>query len=581
MLALLTSPTGTLLRDLTPFVTSCSLGTNKHGDTQISCDLAIRSLRDAFDLYEARGTPHLALVEHGIVVGEGRVEDRAIGDGTVRLTALGYQRSLSDMPYTALWSSTSVADWRPILTTEQSGNYPDRYEFDTQNRLFISPKKNETFGSSTYQGGLTFETPDGSSRTIVGISYDFALLLPTDWSYQVVTQNRDFSGRTQLYTVAASGSLITGSKNDAFTGAHRIEFSIFDAGADTAHASETGDNYLRITNLRVVTSTANRINTTLSANRAAGTNVTATVASTARMYIGQRLLISNGTGTTSETVTVLSIGSSTQFNATFVNSYVTNDVVRAHVIYANEIVSDIVTTVNALNSSQLQTSATHIASPSLDLTDESYEDQDIPELFNKLALLGDTSSRRWRWSVEHGRVVRFDYETNGTRTWYVDALSLTLEASIDALANSRYAIYKEAEGRTLRTAASTDAASVSRFGLTRRSPISASDTTSSTTAGTIRDTALADTKNPQPRVGIDFDAVYDAAGARYPLWMIRGGDTISIRNLSSAISATVDRVRSFIVDTTNYDAVARKITVTPASPLPTLDVLLARQAKGF
>lgn len=495
-------PSGNLLQDLTPFARSCHLRTNKRGVASLETELDIHNPYQAFGLYQTK-LPHLALYEHGLLIGEGRVEDPAMQGNGVALRAFGYQNALRDVPYVALWSTTSVADWLPILTTDVSNRSPDMYIMDTQNRLFTGLKKNATYGNNATVGDQSFVIPDGSTRQVVACSFDYAVLLPANWNINLQRWNNPFSFQSNAWTLTATGALQTGSQNLTFTGCDRLGFTINNAtGAPYTFAGEDGTNYLRITNLRIKSTTTSAVG-------------------------------------------------------------------------ADEIAKDIRAAISALNANQIAATDALIAAPGLDLTDEGYEDQYPADILDRLALLGDSSNRRWRWSVENGRILRFDVEASG-RTWYVDAGSLQLEGSIGALANSAYGVYQEAGGRKLRTATNTDTASVAQYGLTRRIAVPA-QTTSAATAGTIRDTALTDRKVAQPRVGIGFDAVYDAAGARWPLWMVRGGDIVALRNLSPAVSSAVDRIRSFLVDTTAYDAMARTIQVTPASPLPTLDVLLARR----
>jgi hypothetical protein len=500
-------PGGALIRDLSPFVRSCHLRTNKHGVASLETDLDIQNPYEAFSLYQLR-FPHLALYEHGALVGEGRVEDPAMRDLGGSLRAMGYQNALRDAPYSALWSSTSVAGWEPILTTDVAGRAPDMYVMDTQNRLFIGLTKNTTYTNNGTTGDMTTVIPDASNRRIVACSFDYTILLPAGWSAILQLWNNPFSFQSNAWTLAATGVLQTGASSLTFTGCDRISFVIFNStGAPYTFAGENGSNYLRITNLR--------FKTTTSAN-----------------------------------------------------------------VAADEIVKDVRAAVSALNSGQLAATDALIAATGLDLTDEGYEDQYGADILDHLAMLGDSQNRRWRWSVENGRVLRFDVEASG-RTWYVDAASIELEGSTSELANSAYGVYQQASGgRKLRTATNTDAVSVAQYGLTRRIAVPA-QTTSAATAGLIRDTALADRKVAQPRVGEQFEAVYDGAGARWPIWMVRGGDTITLRNPWPGVGATVDRIRTFIVDTTDYDAMTRTIEVTPASPLPTLDVLLARREEGI
>ena len=91
----------------------------------------------------------------------------------------------------------------------------------------------------------------------------------------------------------------------------------------------------------------------------------------------------------------------------------------------------------------------------------------------------------------------------------------------------------------------------------------------------------ADHADPLPRASITVDALYDQFGARWPLSAARSGDTITIRNLPLTVSSVLDRIRTFRISRASYDVDNDTLTVEPEAPLPTLDVLLARQAKGF
>jgi hypothetical protein len=161
----------------------------------------------------------------------------------------------------------------------------------------------------------------------------------------------------------------------------------------------------------------------------------------------------------------------------------------------------------------------------------------------------------------------------------VDIVAPDIEQTIDALYNSIYPIYQEAGGRTLRGTTSTDATSVQQYGLTRRRAVQV-QTTSSTQANTHRDAALADGKDPRPRVGIEISALYSASGMRVHPWVARPGDTISIRNLPPTISADVDRLRTFVLSELEFDCDSGLATLTPESPTPSLDVMVAREAAG-
>jgi hypothetical protein len=576
-------PSGKLLLDASD-AESCAITKNEHGGERLTAQLR-RPLAEAMQRYDQTGLPWAALCQGGRVLWVGRLEDPGLfagADGSgLQLQALGGWRALSDDRYTALWSKGSVSDFRPIRDTELAGATPDRYTFDTNNRLYIAPQKNATLGitGTSKLGMLAYLLPDGSTRDLIGAQFAFTYTVPAaNWRVAFQTRNADFSGIANAWLVTAGGAgTVSGAVHVTFAAARIVNAFMDFSAADAVYAGETGANFLRITRLRLVTSTTNRVNTTLSANRNAGTNVTATVGSTSGMYVGMELVM-NSAGAPSEIVTILSIGSSTQFNATFANNYTTGQAVQGFKITADEIVKDVASQVSTLNSSQLSSSTALIQSPGLDLTDESYEDADPAEVLTRFAALGDTSNRRWEVGVE-GQTLYFRVKGAMARAWYVDATELRVSRSLDELANRLYATYQDANGRTLRSAATSDTTSAARYGLIRRAAIGA-DTTSATQAGVIVATALADQKDPLPQADIRFEEIYDATGAQWPLSEPSPGDTITVRNLPPDVSGGLDRVRTFRISHTAYDPIARTLEIEPEAPAPTLETMLARQQAG-
>jgi hypothetical protein len=581
---------GKLLLDGSHWAESCEATAGEHGSERLAARVR-RPFREAFRfLDQQQGLPWLGLVDGGQIVWEGRLEDPGLQAGSqgsgLLLQALGAWRSLSDDRYTALWSKTTLDGFRPIRDTELAGAMPDRYEFDTNSRLYIAPRKNSTLGTTggAKLGMLVFQLPDDSTRDIIGAQFAFTYTFPAaNWRVAFQTRNDDFSGIANAWIVTVGGAgTVSGAVHVTFAAARIVDAFLDFNAADAVYAGETGANFLRITRLRLVTSTANRVNTTLTANRNAGTNVTATVGSTSGMYVGMELVI-DSTNANSEIVTVLSIGSSTQFNATFANNHTSGQAVQGFRILADEIAKDIVSQVATLNSSQLSASTSLIQSPGLDLLNQSFEDADMAEVLTRLAALGDnqTPPRRWEVGVLDGRRLHFRPEGDAARSWVVDVTDLEIARSLEALANKVYAVYKDAAGRALRAAATTDAASVLRAGVTRRTAVSA-DTTSTIEAGVIQAAALADAADPIPRASIRFERLYDASGGRWPVSAARPGDTLTIRNLPQTVSGgAIDRVRTWRIAHTSYDPVAGTLDLEPAIPIPSLETLLARRAEGF
>lgn len=242
-------------------------------------------------------------------------------------------------------------------------------------------------------------------------------------------------------------------------------------------------------------------------------------------------------------------------------------------IRASDILTDLATVTNALNSTQLRSSTTRIVSSSLDLTSEIYEDANPQDIADSLA-----AKENWRVWVDRQRFLGYAPRGTGGRTWYVDAADITISRALQDVANQRYGVYQEPSNRALRTAVATNTASVARYGITRRRPVEA-DTTSSATATTIRDTALADSADPPPRFRFTIARLTDAGGAPVPLWRCDAEDTIIVHNLPPTLSTTIDQIRVIRVARRQVsgDATGAVLAIEPRMPTPTLETLLLRR----
>ncbi len=576
--ALYTSYGGSLIADYSHRIRNPIVASNNHGYAECSGFIPL-SLSESFWLYDRPGLPHVRFSDGSSgAIYEGRLEDVALSDGGVTVSALGYSRALSDAPYTALWSSTSVAEWRPVLNTEYNTSYPDRFTFDTNNRLYITPQKGSSQGNAPQiVGRIMVEIPHRSSRQVIGMSFDYTLSIAVNWNVGAESWLTGFTSPAGLWGVAGGAAAQAGSVNLTFTGADIIDFYLTYNAATAIVAGETGDVFLRITNLRIVTSTTNRITTTLGTNIAAGTR-TVTPASMTRIFVGQSLQIDQGSATIAESVIVTAI-TSTTFTAVFAFAHITTSTVNAHVIYADEIADDLIATISALNSGQLSTSRALTDSPALDLMNEVYEDRLPSDILDYLAGIGDASGNLWEWGVWDYQRLSFRQQGMNARTWYIDLSMLDVQRTLEALHNSVYAVYSDASGRTLRTAATADSASVARYALTRRQALSVSST-SATQAGLQQALALNDGSDPKSRSSVTITQVFDASGARWPLAAVRAGDTMIIRNLAPTLSATIDRIRVFRLARVEYQLESETLRLEPELPRATLEALLAQVAAG-
>jgi hypothetical protein len=574
------APGGAQQPDLTPQLTRAIMSSNLHGDEALQLSARL-SMPSAFERYDRAGTPHAVVTDGAALPFQGRVEDIAVrGDG-LELTAFGYQRALTDARYNALWSVTSVAAWRPVIPTEIATATPDRFTFDTQNRVSIAPQKNATFGTTVAakQAYMCYISPDDGVRGIVGVQFDFVLAVPAaPWRAGFVAQDAAFATLSVPWIYSPGAGTAIGSIFATFAAAPIVSFFMDYAAADAVYVGETGTNFLHITNLRLVTTTANMVNTAFTVAHLAGVNVTATVGSTARMYVGMRLFIGGNVAAGGESVIVKQVLNSTQFVADFAAGEAIGVVVQGFVVYADEIVRELISVTSTQNSTQLLPDTSQVASPALDLLDESYEDAIPATILDHLITFGDNATipNQWEWGVTGLRTLYYRVQGATAQTWYVDVTSLTVQRSLNQLFNSVYAVYRDATNRTLRGAVSTNAASVARFGITRTLPVTAS-TTSLVQANVLRDATLADDADPPPRFGLTFAAIYNSVGGRVPLWLPRAGDTIVIRNLPPTVSVSIDQIRSFRIARTTCDLIARTLTIEPETPLPSVQALLAHQ----
>jgi hypothetical protein len=479
--------------------------TNEHGFASLETPLIILPLNQAFEVYEWPGLPHVVVGDTAAgVIWEGRLEDIGVVDGGIALTAFGYQRAMHDVPYTALWSWTGSADWRPITEDDQSGARPSRYEMDNNNRIFIAPRKGEAYGNNTAFGRMIYRLPHRGERKIAKFSCSYSVTLPSNWQFRVLTYDDGFASGVVENTLTATGSNQTGSLDLTTSSRDWIVIECWNnTGGSSTISSDTGTEFVKVTSPRIKATTATSV-------------------------------------------------------------------------LASDIAAALATFVNGVNADQMQSSSAFIVATATDLQDVVYEDAYPAEILDELALL-----HSYEWSVWEDRLLRFHPKGSVGRDWYVDATRIVeLQRTIENLRNSAYGLYQETGGRTLRTVNNGDPDNQAKYGVLRRGFTNV-QTTSATEAATHRDAYLTDRKNLAIRARVEFERVYDATGAEYPLYSIRAGDTVTMRNLPPTLSTSIDRIRSFVVGETEYDAATNTIDVTPEDPIPTLVTLVARREEGL
>lgn len=558
--------------------TALQVATGPRGLESVTATIPL-STYQAFDLYTRLGGLVAGVTVAGQRVARGRVEDVTLTDQGVQLAALGAWRELSDVPYTALWSASGVPGWFPTSAAANPVTLADRipamYVIEQSEYIAIQLTKGASYGNLADVGGVGFRVPSASERQIVGLQFRAQTLLPNDWRLQVNTYSDDlFTTVTSVpLIVTSAGALLDRAYHVAFAGAGAIEIYIFNnTGGASAPAGETGDWYTVLSDIRVVTSTANRVNTTLAANRAAGTSVAATVASTAGMYAGMQLVVNSGAAT-SEIITVQNVTSATQFVATFVGSYTSGQAVQGHKVRADEVPTSLLSYTTGINTGVLSASTARIEPCDRDLLNAAWEDAAPADIIGDLAERGD-GTQRFEAGTGTDGLLYFRPAGSAAQTWYVDAADLQVTQTLNGLVNSVYGRYQAEDGRTLRTAAQTDALSVRRYGLTRRGAVDA-NTTSNTIAEQVAQTARDETSDPVPQAALTVRRIFTEGGTLAPLWLVQAGDTVIIRNLPPAAGAAARRIQMFRLAATTWDALAGTLSLTPESPQPTYESQVA------
>lgn len=570
---------GVLLFDASSIVETCQVTTNSHGFERLTATTRT-SLTDAFRLYDMSSLPHVGLWEDSQLVWEGRLEDPVLSGGGFQIQALGYWCALSDDRYTALWSKTSLDGWRMLTNVDSSDFFENRFQMSTENdALMLMPVKGSTQGAGII-GATGYELPNAGTRPVIGAQFTIEIGMPSGNWRTLFASGPSALSRPTRWSLTPSAPYTKLALHLTFPNTtDQLVLFMFYNNTSGAYSGETGSHYIRVSNLRLVTSTANRINTTFTAGVLAGAS-TATVVSTAGMYVGQQLVIDSG-NTGSEIVTVTSVVNTVQFTAVFASNHSSGEPVQGFKITSDEIVRDVVQQVATLNPTQLSASSGLVQSSGLDLLDEEYQDAVPSDVIRNLAELGDSQAKAWETGVYESRQLYFRPRIGDfSRRWFVDASDVNVSRTVTDLTNRAYATYRNASGAIMRTNDATNIISTTQYGIIRRG-VNPANTTSTTQAVQQRNTLLNDQAQPPARATISFNNVFDLGGAIYPLWLVRSGDVITIRNLSPSISSSVDSIRTFRIVHTNYDASARRLEVEPDSPPSTLEVLLARRAEGI
>ena len=249
-----------MLSDFSLNAEGVRFATNPNGFSVLTIRRVRMSLAEAFTCYTWPGTPHIVVtaIDSG-VVWEGRVEDVGIVPGGLTLTAFGYQNAMRDLLYTGFWMKLGTSDWRSVTSEERPAARPEQYEMDNNNRLYIAPRKGETYsGSVSNFGECTYVVPDKGDEPIRRIYASYDIRLPAGWTARLMVGQYDVTASlTDEATVTATGSQQTGTWSFNLTKERpRLVFVVGNqSGSDTTITADTGYYYAKLTNLGVRSTT--------------------------------------------------------------------------------------------------------------------------------------------------------------------------------------------------------------------------------------------------------------------------------------------------------------------------------------
>ena len=238
-------------------------------------------------------------------------------------------------------------------------------------------------------------------------------------------------------------------------------------------------------------------------------------------------------------------------------------------ILASDIVVDMVGFVNGVNSTQLDDATVLIHATTTDLHHVLYHDVYPAAALDELAGLSGFEVGVWA-----GRQVHFRELDSEIHTMYIDVSRLEIEQDVDTVRNDVYGVYRDANGRLLRTASNNNGGNVTRLGIYRRAAASV-NTANQTEAEAGRDVVLAARGDYTVRANVEFDRIFNENGAAFPLGEVRSGWTVIMRNLPPTLTPGIDNIRSFRVRAAVYDAGRNTLSVEPEVPVPTLVTLTA------
>lgn len=562
-------------------ITGWDLSFSERGSAKATFNLTLRR-NDLLWVYGSDQVFDVSAFVKGRRIFRGRTEGVKITGGKVQITALGYSRSYSD---NSVWIPVSIdRDYsrlfplNPTVSTAGALGHT-KYNIDFNNRIYASLKKNQTYTNAVVDVRTAFKPYPRAGLGWNGFQFAYRYQLPTNWRFRFETLTENLNTPASVFEEVSAGVLRSGAASVFLGGTSAsFDFAVYNStGGNYTNTLEDDVWFFEVTALRAVTMRSRAINTTLTANVAAGANVLITVASTANMYVGQDIVLNN-VGTPSELTQVLSIVSATQFRANLVNPYTSGQSVRGLASYPDEVI-DYIMTFNGADT-PLDPSNVEITNNPLDLHNFVRYGKPRESIIKELAALGGVNSEEWTYYVTDDLVTHYKPTQNvSDRVWLLYLSELELQRLLESVGTVGLVHFKTSLGTDIRTFGVIDPDAEALYGI-RRLVTTNLDTTSETEANLVRAKLLADKSAMSAQTTIRVAYATSDAGAQAQLFDIKPYDMCVISNLPLTVSPTINKIRSFRVSEVSVNAKG-DLKIIPDLPIPSLEFMLTRRSYGY
>lgn len=537
----------------------------------VSLDLEIHSPPYIVsDVLALKSNARIYVALHGKIIFSGRLKQVILTEDRLKVQCSGLFSQFDDFGSFGIIASVS----NKSLLKKQTPNHRDFATVFESNALTVEESELSTrivegIGlSNARANGLYLPMPlnrvDLSSNLVSMI--DMAYNLPSGFLTYIRISDKDRNiHTTQIVTTTAvgSGRRLFISKVPV-SGFYNYEFVLRNnTGGTYTSTQDTGFWYSNINALRIIPEESFSV-TTATVNVAAGSTITITPANIENIYNGQTLYVVSGTYTTPTTYTgesiVVSGLTSTTFRGTFVNTSVNGTIsILVPSVRPHHVLTEYSTRANV---------TPIIEDTRLDITDLMYDSITFKAICESLASRGD-GTQKYYYGVTSDGI--FYFRPKPSTIYYADLESFELNMNLNTIVNKVIPISKYADGTPKELPPIYDYTSIEKINATR-SQAYTGDTSTDAQAIAYATAYLQDSVKGSVNTVIAISSVYNAQGAKVPLYLINAGDTIIPRNIPLNLLSTVQD--SYIVETKQIDLETGKITFAFDKPITSTEALV-------